>query len=144
MPWRRSPARPATGAFNKVFLNGIRQAVMGDPAWAGGWYGARPPVEGLRQIGRIYAGWGFSEAFYRKQIYKAFGHATLEQHIELFWEAFFLKCDANDLLAQMWTWYTNDLGDHPSFGGDFEKAAGQHHRAHHRPARLHRQLFPAA
>ncbi|MEQ8346555.1 MAG: alpha/beta fold hydrolase [Sneathiellaceae bacterium] len=113
-----------TGAFNKVFLNGIRQAVMGDPAWAGGWYGNRPPVDGLRQIGRIYAGWGFSEAFYRKEIYKAFGHHSLEQHIELFWEAFFLKCDANDLLAQMWTWYHNDLGDHPAFGGDFEKALG--------------------
>lgn len=109
-------------AFNKVFLNGIHHAVTGDAAWAGGWYGDRPPVEGLRQIGRIYAGWGFSEAFYRKEIWQAFGHASLEQHIELFWEAFFLKCDANDLLAQMWTWYHNDLGDHPSFGGDFEKA----------------------
>jgi len=111
-----------TCAFNKVFLNGIRAAVMGDAAWAGGWYGTRPPVEGLRQIGRIYAGWGFSEGFYRKEIFKAFGHHSLEQHIELFWEAFFLKCDANDLLAQMWTWYHNDLGDHARFGGSLEAA----------------------
>jgi homoserine O-acetyltransferase len=22
----------------------------------------------------------------------------------------------------MWTWWHNDLGDHPSFGGDFDKA----------------------
>lgn len=113
-----------TCAFNKVFLNSIRHAVMADPAWKDGWYGSRPPVEGLRQIGRIYAGWGFSEPYYRKELYKAFGHHSLEAHIELFWEAFFLKCDANDLLAQMWTWYHNDLGDHPRFGGSFEAALG--------------------
>jgi homoserine O-acetyltransferase len=48
----------------------------------------------------------------------------VEEFIDYFWDAFFIKCDANDLLAQMWTWWHNDLGDHPEFGGDFEAALG--------------------
>lgn len=52
------------------------------------------------------------------------GANDLEQFIELFWEAFYINCDVNDLLAQLWTWWTNDLGDHPDFAGDFDAALG--------------------
>ena len=41
-----------------------------------------------------------------------------------FWDAFYLKNDANDLLSQFDTWFHNDLGDHPNFGGDFDAALG--------------------
>jgi homoserine O-acetyltransferase/O-succinyltransferase len=112
-----------TGLFNKVFLAGIRNAILSDPDWNEGFYGDKPPIRGLRQFGRIYAGWGFSEPFYRHEVFKtAFGAASVEEFIETFWEAFFVKCDANDLLAQLWTWEHNDISAHPRFGGDLEKA----------------------
>jgi homoserine O-acetyltransferase len=70
----------------------------------------------------LYAGWGFSEPFYREEVFRAFGARDVPEFIDFFWDTFFLKCDANDLLAQMWTWWHNDLGDHPRFGGDFDAA----------------------
>jgi homoserine O-acetyltransferase len=112
-----------TANFNKVFLAGNIRAITGDAAWKGGFYAAdAPPVAGVRAMAALYAGWGFSEPFYRQELFRAFGAADTDEFIELFWDQFFQKCDANDLLAQMWTWKHNDLGDHPDFGGDFEAA----------------------
>lgn len=111
--------------FNKVFLQGIRNAITSDPDWNDGFYRDKPPIRGVRQLARIYSGWGFSESFYREEGYKTgFACNTLPEFIELFWEAFFQKCDANDLLAQIWTWEHNDISAHPNFDGDFETALG--------------------
>jgi homoserine O-acetyltransferase len=110
-----------TGDYNKVFLAANRAALTGDAAWNDGFYD-RPPVRGLKAMAAVYAGWGLSEPFFRGQEYRAFGARDVEEFIELFWEALFLKCDANDLLAQMWTWWHNDIGDHPDFEGSFEAA----------------------
>jgi homoserine O-acetyltransferase len=112
-----------TGLFNRVFLAGIRSAIVSDPDWKEGFYGDTPPIRGVRQFARVYAGWGFSEPFYRQQVFKtAFGAPSIEEFIETFWEAFFVKCDANNLLAQIWTWEHNDISAHARFGGDLVKA----------------------
>jgi homoserine O-acetyltransferase/O-succinyltransferase len=112
-----------TGLFNRVFLAGIRSAIVSDPDWNEGFYGDTPPIRGVRQFARVYAGWGFSEPFYRQQVFKtAFGAPSIEEFIETFWEAFFVKCDANNLLAQIWTWEHNDISAHARFGGDLVKA----------------------
>jgi homoserine O-acetyltransferase/O-succinyltransferase len=114
-----------TAPFNRVFLAGIRSAIMSDPDWKNGFYGDTPPVKGVRQFARVYAGWGFSEPFYRQGLYKTvFGSPSVEDFVETFWEAFFIKCDANNLLAQTSTWLHTDISAHPRFGGDFEKALG--------------------
>jgi len=113
-----------TAQYNKVFLHALTRAITADPDWNDGFYGDKPPVRGLRTFASIYAGWGFSEAFYREEVYRGFGADSAEEFIEIFWEPFFLKCDANDLLAQIRTWMHNDLGDHPNFGGDFDAALG--------------------
>lgn len=111
-----------TAEYNQVFLQSLIRAITSDSDWNDGFYSGKPPVNGLRTFAAIYAGWGFSEPFYREGIYKAFGANSVEQFIDIFWDPFFLKCDANDLLAQIRTWMHNDLGDHPNFGGDFEAA----------------------
>jgi homoserine O-acetyltransferase len=111
-----------TAHYNKVFLAGLRRAIMSDPDWNDGFYGDKPPIRGMKVFASIYAGWGFSEPFYREEIWRFFGAADVEQFIDIFWDAFFVKTDANDLLAQIWTWWNGDLGDHPSFGGNFEAA----------------------
>jgi homoserine O-acetyltransferase/O-succinyltransferase len=53
-----------TSRHNFVFLEGVKAALTADDAWQGGWY-EKPPAKGLRAMGRVYAGWGFSQAFYR-------------------------------------------------------------------------------
>jgi homoserine O-acetyltransferase/O-succinyltransferase len=111
-----------TCMFNKVFLAGIRRAIVSDPDWNDGFYTDKPPIKGLKVMATIYSGWGFCEEYYRREMFRGFGCATLDEFIELFWETFFIKCDANDLLAQIWTWDTNDISRHPPFGGDFVKA----------------------
>ena len=131
-----------TADYNKVFLAANIAAIKGDPAWNEGFYD-RPPVAGLRAMAAIYAGWGLSEPFYRNREYRLFGAEDVPEFIELFWEAFFLKCDANDLLAQMATWWHNDIGDHASFAGNLEAALGAiSARAIILPAELDRYFPP--
>jgi homoserine O-acetyltransferase len=111
-----------TCMFNKVFLASIRRAIVSDRDWNDGFYTDKPPVNGVKLMAAIYAGWGFSEPFYRAGLFRVFGAETLDEFIELFWEAFFVKCDANDLLAQMWAWEQSDISRHPDYGGDLARA----------------------
>lgn len=110
-----------TASFNKVFLLSLRRALELDPAFQDGFY-KRPPIAGLRAFSAIYAGWGVSEAFYRSKAYKAFGAHDHEQFVEYFWEPFFQRCDANNLLSQLWTWQMGDISDNPIYEGNFEAA----------------------
>jgi len=112
-----------TGSFNKVFLLSLRRALELDPVFADGFY-ERPPVRGLKAFAAIYAGWGFSEPFYRTAAYRQFNARNHEEFVEYFWEPFFLRCDANNLLSQLWTWLHSDISDNPTYGGDFERALG--------------------
>jgi homoserine O-acetyltransferase/O-succinyltransferase len=110
-----------TASFNKVFLLSLRRALELDPAYEDGFYD-RPPIKGLRAFSAIYAGWGFSEPFYRTAAYASFGAKDHEQFVEYFWEPFFQRCDANDLLSQLWTWEMGDISDNPAYLGNFEAA----------------------
>ncbi|MBV9756427.1 MAG: alpha/beta fold hydrolase [Alphaproteobacteria bacterium] len=112
-----------TASFNKVFLLSLRRALELDPAFQDGFY-ERPPIRGLRAFSAIYAGWGFSEPFYRTAAYAQFGARDHEQFVEYFWEPFFVKCDANNLLSQLWTWETGDISDSPEYRGNLEAALG--------------------
>ncbi|MDQ2851882.1 MAG: alpha/beta fold hydrolase [Actinomycetota bacterium] len=111
-----------TAHYNKVFLAGNIRAITADANWNDGFYSDRPPIKGIRAMAALYAGWAFSEPFYREEGFRAFGASNVEEFIDTFWDQFYQKCDANDLLAQMWTWWHNDVGDHPSFDGDFDAA----------------------
>ena len=48
------------------------------------------PWRGLRGAVRVYAGWGFSQAFYWDEAYKQLGSTSREDFLEGFWEDFFL------------------------------------------------------
>ena len=47
---------------------------------------------------------------------------TVGMYVAEFWEPFFLRCDANNLLSQLWTWAAGDISDNAIFKGDFEAA----------------------
>ena len=108
---------------NFVFLEGVKAALTADDAWKGGWYEA-PPTKGLRAMARVYAGWGFSQTFYRVEEDLALGFSSLEDFLVAFWEGFFIHKDANNLLTMLWTWQNGDIGDNKLYGGDFKKALG--------------------
>lgn len=110
-----------TSLHNVVFLEGVKAALQADVAWKGGWYD-EPPTTGLRAVGRVYAGWGLSQAYYREKVYLQQGYSSLEDFLVEFWEGFFLKKDANNLLTMLWTWQNGNIGNTPGFEGNFEKA----------------------
>jgi homoserine O-acetyltransferase/O-succinyltransferase len=102
-----------TGNFNKVFLLALRRALELDPAYNDGFYD-RPPVRGLKAFAAIYAGWGTSEPFFREEAFRPLGSRSMAEHVADFWEPFFLKCDANNLLSQLWTWEAGDISANPT------------------------------
>ncbi len=113
-----------TGNYNKVFLLALRRALELDPAYRDGFYD-RPPVNGLKAFAAIYAGWGTSEPFFREEAFRALGSRGTLEHVADFWEPFFLRRDANDLLSQLWTWEAADVSADPAtHGGDLAAALG--------------------
>jgi homoserine O-acetyltransferase/O-succinyltransferase len=114
-----------TSPHNRVFLEGVKAALTADAAFAGGWY--RPdalPVTGLRAAARVYAGWGFSQAFYWDEVWREMGHTSLEDFLVGFWEGFFLDDrDPNNLLTMLDTWWNGDVGSTPGFGSTEEALA---------------------
>ena len=110
-----------TANYNKVFLLALRRALELDPAFEGGYYD-RPPLGGLKAFAAIYAGWGFSEPFFRTEAYRGFGADSAESFVERFWEPAFQHHDANDLLCLLQTWFDGDISANPLYGGDYGKA----------------------
>jgi len=110
-----------TGNFNKVFLLALRRTLELDPAFQDGFYD-RPPVRGIQAFATIYAGWGTSEPFFREEVFRPLGSRNTLEHVADFWEPFFGRCDANNLLSQLWTWEQGDISANPTYGGDFEAA----------------------
>lgn len=98
-----------TSLHNQVFLEGVKVALLSakGAASAGickgeiippgskyrGWTDAEKEI-GLKALARVYAGWGFSQPFYREKVYqtaKAFQFKDLEDFMVNFWEAWGLS-----------------------------------------------------
>jgi homoserine O-acetyltransferase len=71
----------------------------------------------------VYAGWLFSQDFFRKREYRKMGLASLE-HTVRFLEGYFRRRDANDLLVMLWTWQHADISANERYKGDFAAALG--------------------
>jgi len=121
-----------TSEHNFVFLEGVKAALTAPEAFKGGWYDEKP-VECLRAAGRVYAGWGFSQAFFWDRVYTKMGYSrrlgvelafpSLDDFLVEYWEGHFLdRRDVNDLLAMLWTWQYGDVGATPGFEGDHVRA----------------------
>lgn len=108
---------------NIVFLEGVKAALCADGTWNGGDY-TTPPVAGLKAFGRVYAGWAFSQTFYRDGLYRQLGFDTPEALLRD-WETDHAEgWDANNLLAKLATWQAGDISAGPLYRGDFSKALG--------------------
>ena len=106
---------------NHVFIEGIKHALMADPAYRDGVFTERP-VRGLRAMGRIYASWALSQTFYRDEMWRALGATSLEDYLVSAWETTFARRDPADLLAQFWTWQHSDISANAVYGGSLPRA----------------------
>ena len=112
-----------TTPHNAVFLEGLRAALTADSDWMEGNYEAQP-VRGKRAFARVYAGWGFSQPFYKQEIYRQMGFSSLPDFLTGFWEQRYQHRDANNLLSMIQTWQLNDVSTTPGAGGSLERALG--------------------
>jgi homoserine O-acetyltransferase len=106
-----------------VRLEGQIAALTTDPAFEGGDY-KTPPTKGLEAFGMVWAGWLYSQEWWRKELWKttAAPGTTLDQVIEQRRHSF--RADANDYILQARTWERHDVGKTKGFDGDVEKALG--------------------
>lgn len=141
-----------TSLHNQVFLEGVKTALLAakgipsagvcaDGTPRARTWSAEERETGLKALGRVYAGWGFSQTFYRQQLYlhaPAFkGMFTdLEDFMVKFWEAWALSKDPENMLTMLWTWQSGDVSRQEPYmsaetiksgkrdEGAFEKALG--------------------
>ncbi len=115
-------ASAKTSTHNKVFLEGVKAALQADCEFKQGDY-TKPPRIGLKAFARVYAGWAYSQTFYRQGLYRHLGFDSAEALLAS-WEGDHLRWDANDLLTKLWTWQNADISDNDYHHGDFVAALG--------------------
>ena len=104
-----------------VFLEGVKAALCADPIWNNGDYSTQP-TEGLKAFGRVYAGWAFSQSFFREKTYKQLGFKNVEELL-IDWENDHVSnWDANNLLTKLLTWQKNDISTGPIYNNNFTEA----------------------
>lgn len=113
-------ASAKTSIHNMVFLEGVKAALQADGDWNKGDYD-QPPTRGLKAFGRVYAGWAYSQTFYREKLFQKLGFATAEDLLQD-WAQGHLNWDANDLLAKIWTWQHSDISANSLYRYDLAAA----------------------
>lgn len=112
-----------TSPHNHVFLEGVKATLTADAAYQDGRF-VRFPERGLRAMGRVYAGWAMSQTFYRDELWRSIGCASLEDYLISNWEGNFLRRDPANLLEHIWTWQHADISANELYGGDITRALG--------------------
>lgn len=128
-----------TSLHNQVFLEGVKSALLAakgyssagskegrvekaDKGEARKWTDEERTV-GLKAFGRGYAGWGFSQTFYREKLHEKYYKAKdLESFMVDFWETWALSKDPENLLVMLQTWQSGDVSKNETYNGDFEAA----------------------
>ena len=114
-------ASSKTSIHNHVFLEGVKAALVTDKKWNNGNY-KKKPVEGLKAFGRVYAGWAFSQDFFREKLYKKFGFKNAEELLNDWANDHAKNWDANNLLSKLQTWQLNDISKGPIYKNNLIKA----------------------
>ena len=76
----------------------------------------------MRAVGRVHAGWGLSQAYYREELYHEMGFDSLGDFLSGVWENSFMKMDPHNVLAMISTGQDADISANPIYNGNFDKA----------------------
>jgi len=104
-----------------VVLEGMKAALMAAVRFAPHHLSELTAAD-MRAVGRVYAGWGLSQAFYREELYRELGFDALTDFVAGFWEDSFMQMDPHNVLAMLWTGQHADISANPTYKGDFDKA----------------------
>ena len=114
-------ASSKTSIHNYVFLEGVKSALQADKNWKNGNYKTQP-ISGLKAFGRVYAGWAFSQQFYRQKLYKKIGYRDVQDLLNDWGNDHAKNWDANNLLSKLETWQLNDISKGPIHNNNYIKA----------------------
>jgi homoserine O-acetyltransferase len=112
-----------TAAHNRVFLKGLMAILEAAPEHMGNGRFAAEPKAALRAFGRVYAGWGLSQEFYREGLHRtALGAPDLDTFLRTDWEERFGRRFTANLYAQLRTWEAADISRGERYGNDLSRA----------------------
>ena len=95
--------------------------MIADKDWKKGRY-KKQPLAGLKAFGRVYAGWAFSQSFFREKLYKKIGYKNVKNLLDDWANDHAKNWDANDLLCKLKTWQLNDISDNPLYKKNYIKS----------------------
>jgi homoserine O-acetyltransferase len=112
-----------TYGHGRVRLEGQIAAITADETFANGDY-KTPPKKGLEAFGMVWAGWLYSQEWWRKELWRnpARPDLTFEQVVDNYRKNFIPGADANDLIEQCRIWEFHNVGSTKGFNGDVEAA----------------------
>ena len=103
-----------------VFLEGVKAALTADPEFRQGRYTAAPE-RGLRTMARVWAGWAYSQAWFREERWRDTGAQSLAQFLDQREEQR-LGADANNLVSMIHSWQHANIASNARYEGDFDAA----------------------
>ena len=106
-----------------VRLEGQIAAIQLDPLFKGGDYTVQPK-KGVALFGLVWAGWLFSQEWWRQESWRQISPAgtNFEGFLASLTKDFIPGADANDLILQARMWERHDVGGTKGFDGSVEKA----------------------
>lgn len=110
-----------TWAHTFIVLDGMRAALMAAVDFDKSKLNELTSAN-MRAVGRVYAGWGLSQAFYREELYRAMGYDSLADFVSGVWEKSFMQMDPHNVLAMLWTGQHADISANPIYNGNFDDA----------------------
>jgi homoserine O-acetyltransferase len=113
---------PRTPAHCRLFVDSLRSALTASATGKGELANASRAA--LETFARVFAAWGFSQAFHRQEEYRTLGFGSPEETTTGFWIANFAGLDYDNVLSQLDTWITGDVSRGPRFGSDLPAALG--------------------
>jgi homoserine O-acetyltransferase len=117
-----------TAVHNQVFLRSLMSTLEAAPQHLGNGRFSAEPHAAKRAFGRIYAGWGLSQDFYRAGLHLAsgptpnLGAPDLDTFLKTDWEDRFGARPAANLYAQLRTWDAADISANALYDGDLGAA----------------------
>ncbi|MCZ2103634.1 MAG: alpha/beta fold hydrolase [Comamonadaceae bacterium] len=104
-----------------LYTETLIEAIISDPAFKGGNYGASSDVHaGLLRHAKMWGVMGWSTEFYQQNRPAQLGFSSVDDFVINFLGGYFGVMDPNDLLCMAWKWQRGDVSRHT--GGDLKAA----------------------